>query len=320
VFLLKTVNVKLEENISITKEKDTIKTEDSAKNSISLVLDHKDAKVILLRNGFNINEFKAKKEEDGLNIYEKDDHLIEQVNLDSGLYFGDRDTEPRAALIAHLIKNPKTNDGKLLKPLDIFVINVHLTTIMKEREGIPKKDKEATEIRLDQLKTIFDGIISRYNLWKASGFLNRGEERYFDNPEEKSIKRYQPIWIIAGDFNFTPESLEYEVIKRMNFVDVVPNKGSGTKSSGRGNKASLTLDYIFAGPNFISLDPFIIEKGIDDNEVDHQTKASDHYPIWATIPIEIKEKDEDSEKNPCSNKADSDASENQTESKKDDKP
>lgn len=212
----------------------------------------------------------------------KQEHMIEKVNLDSGLYFGDRDTEPRAALIAHIILNP---NGKDEKPLDIFVVNLHLTTIMKEREGIPQKDKEATEIRLVQLDTIFNGIVSRYNLWKQNGYPNRGEDREIDANETK--KRNNPVWILAGDFNFTQESEEYERIMRMNFIDLVPNKGSGTKAKGVGENASLTLDYIFAGPKFISLDPFVTGQGINDNGVDHQIKESDHYPIYAKVPISI---------------------------------
>ena len=55
--------------------------------------------------------------------------------MDSGLYFGDRNTEPRAALVSHFIydSGPSTGDPK---PLDIFVVNLHLTTLMMEREGV----------------------------------------------------------------------------------------------------------------------------------------------------------------------------------------
>ena len=48
-------------------------------------------------------------------------HFIEQVNLETGLYFGDRNTEPRAALVAHFMYNYK---GETEKPLDIFVVNL----------------------------------------------------------------------------------------------------------------------------------------------------------------------------------------------------
>ncbi|HEV2722577.1 MAG TPA: hypothetical protein VG323_21320, partial [Thermoanaerobaculia bacterium] len=60
---------------------------------------------------------------------------METVALESGLYFGDRNTEPRAALVIHLVLSTIGND-LLPKPLDVFVINVHLTTLMLEREGV----------------------------------------------------------------------------------------------------------------------------------------------------------------------------------------
>ncbi len=144
---------------------------------------------------------------------------------------------------------------------------------------------EATRVRLNQLEIIFRGIISRYNVWKQQGFKERGEKRKMENGE--TIKRCQPVWIIAGDFNFTEESEEYHQIKRMNFIDTIGNKGFGTKAKGVGNDATLTLDYIFAGPRFISLDPLVTERGIKLGKVIDHIKASDHLPIIAKIPILI---------------------------------
>lgn len=48
---------------------------------------------------------------------------------------------------------------------------------------------------------------------------------------------------------------------------------------------TLTLDYVFAGPKFVSLDPVIEEKGISDNKVihDHAFRASDHYPVYSKV-------------------------------------
>ncbi len=79
----------------------------------------------------------------------------------------------------------------------------------------------------------------------------------------------------------------------MNFVDtVLPSGkvtlwGTGTKAAGILNDPTLTLDYVFAGPRFISLHPLIEEKGFGRNRVihDHATRASDHYPIYSTIPL-----------------------------------
>jgi endonuclease/exonuclease/phosphatase family metal-dependent hydrolase len=211
------------------------------------------------------------------NKREDNRHFVEQVNLDSGLYFGDRNTEPRAALVAHFILNPEGETS----PLDVFVVNLHLTTLTMEREGIPQIDMEASQIRLAQLKTIFIGIVSRYNTWKQQGYPQ------YANDAGLFLERLQPVWILCGDFNFTPQSEEYQMVQRMNFIDTVPEKGAGTKAKGAGNRATLTVDYIFAGPKFLSLDPFITEFDLYDNSVDHEVQVSDHFPVFAKIPLEI---------------------------------
>ncbi len=220
------------------------------------------------------------------------DHFIELVHLDTGLYFGDRNTEPRAALVAHFIYDPGDRPGTMKndirKPLDIFVINLHLTTLMMEREGVPEIDALAAKMRQAQLDVIFNGIVSRYNSWRQGGYRERGEKR---EPEpQESFKRHSPVWVMAGDFNFTEESAEYAFIKRMNFIDTVPKRGKrtqwgqGTKASGVGNDPTLTLDYIFAGPRFVSLDPAIY---VQSNRVihDHSIRASDHYPVLSSMTL-----------------------------------
>jgi|WetSurMetagenome_2_1015567.scaffolds.fasta_scaffold40572_2 endonuclease/exonuclease/phosphatase family metal-dependent hydrolase len=209
---------------------------------------------------------------------------IESVHLDSGLYFGDRDSEPRAALVTHFIFEPN-NDSK---PLDIFVINVHLTTLMMEREGVPEIDTKATKIRQNQLDVVFYGIVSRYNSWRRGGYRHRGNKRKADSHE--TFDRYSPIWIVAGDFNFTEESAEYAFIKSMNFIDTVPEAGKktpygyGTKTSGVGNDPTLNLDYIFLGPKYVSFDQAIVHT-LHSNRVihDHIYRASDHYPILTSL-------------------------------------
>lgn len=212
---------------------------------------------------------------------------VEDVILMTGIYFGTRDTEPRAALVAHFMitKDLKTK-RPLNKPLDIFVVNLHLTTLTSEREGIPDIDKKASNMRLKQLDIILDGIVSRYNIWRNRGYRFRDDLREPESTEE--FDRHPPVWVIAGDFNFTPESLEYARIKRLNFVDVCPNKGLGTKGSGFGSDATLTCDYIFAGPKYIALDPMILNNAIEANPIpDYEIRVSDHYPLCAKIPLSI---------------------------------
>jgi endonuclease/exonuclease/phosphatase family metal-dependent hydrolase len=226
-------------------------------------------------------------------------YLIEKIPLTRGSYFGDRDTEPRAAIVSHLIyKSPIENDSR---PIDIFVVNVHLTTIMKERVGIPSKDAEASGLRIDQLTAIFDEIVSRFNWWYEDGFPQRGVKRTVEHCEEwETITRHHPVWLLCGDFNFTENSLEHEFILRRNFIDTTPpnrrvkrlvdNHGNtishnGTKTSGAGNPATLTLDYIFAGPKFVALDPLFTDNEMLDNIVEHNVSSSDHYPIISKIPL-----------------------------------
>jgi endonuclease/exonuclease/phosphatase family metal-dependent hydrolase len=209
----------------------------------------------------------------------------EDVILMSGLYFGDRNTEPRAALVAHfVVTHDLTNaEVRFPKPLDVFVVNLHLTTLKHEREGIPAIDAEAAAIRVQQLETVLYGIVSRYNLWRSDLYRVDGES---PDAGTEQTDRYSPIWFLCGDFNLTPESLEYQFIQRANFVDVCPAKGHGSKASGRGKRAQLTVDYIFAGPEFVSLDPMILREAIKGGITPEYTvKVSDHYPIFAVVPL-----------------------------------
>jgi len=227
-------------------------------------------------------------------------NYVEQINFESGLYMGNRDTERRAALIAHFIletkikqTKPKSEGGHpdKYKPLDVFIINTHLTTLTREREGIPKIDYEASQhYRMNQLDIIFQGIISRYNEWRRLNYPNRGKSREFSDNETSD--RFEPIWIIAGDFNFMPESKEYNYILSMNFIDLIPGKKTGSKAPGFGKPPTITLDYIFAGPKYVSLDPVFTKNDIKGNHVydeheEHIRGVSDHYPMFANVPIRI---------------------------------
>jgi hypothetical protein len=220
----------------------------------------------------------------------KCNHLVENVIIRSGIYFGNRNTEPRSALVSHFVFD--RSDGKeflddltgLPKPQDVFVINMHLTTLMYEREGIPQIDDKAVEIRIEQLDIVFNEIISTYNEWARSGFLTRGEIPELKTDETTS--RFNPLWILCGDLNFTPESDEYDYIRRRNFVDTIPQKGRGTKAKGPGKEASLTLDYIFAGPKFLSLDDNLGDQCWGN--INPEILCSDHRPMFSCIPLAYK--------------------------------
>lgn len=210
---------------------------------------------------------------------------VEEVILMSGLYFGDRNTEPRAAIVSHFVINrPLNKKMRLEKALDVFVVNLHLTTLMGERQGIPQIDEQASRIRLGQLDIILNGIISRYNDWRWAGYPFRSEHRE-PRPHE-DFERHSPVWVLCGDFNFTPGSVEYATMQRNNFVDMNPRKGTGTKGSGFGSEATITCDYIFGGPKYIALEPLIVEQSIRRNPMpDYSVDVSDHFPIFARIPL-----------------------------------
>jgi len=221
--------------------------------------------------------------------------LVEHVHLESGLYFGDRDTEPRGALVAHFIYDParySASPGSTGKPLDVFVVNLHLTTLIEERDGFSKITPKASQIRQSQLKIVFDGIISRYNSWRQSGYCQRGK-RVEPEPTE-TFDRHSPVWILAGDFNFTPDSEEYAFVEERGFIDTIPVQnrtspsGTGTKSKKLERKPALTVDYVFAGPKAVFRESVIGDQVLAQNRVIHDDmfQVSDHYPLVATFSLE----------------------------------
>jgi endonuclease/exonuclease/phosphatase family metal-dependent hydrolase len=190
----------------------------------------------------------------------------EEVHLDTGLYTGDRDTEPRLAVVAHFVLNSNET------PLDIFIVNLHLTTLKGEREGILERDDLGSRIRLAQIDIILNGIVSRYNQWR----------------KQKNITRVPALWFLAGDFNCTENSPEIAKIQRMNFLDIVPNKGSGTKGSGvPTTKATIVVDYIFAGSTYTTFNPNSVKDVISNNLVLHNITGSDHFPLYGKLEIKF---------------------------------
>ena len=204
---------------------------------------------------------------------------IERVDLHPGLYFGDRNTEPRAAFVLHIVLWPE--DGSVL---DVFIVNLHLTTLKGEREGIPDIDEKASEIRLNQLKLVLDNCVSPYNGWRGNDYILRDNLSHLQDDWDIK-KRYNPVWVLAGDFNFTRESAEYQYLTRRNFVDIVTPEP--TKAAGLGKEPTIALDYVFAGPRYYSVNPRPSEEDLRRNRVQvyEELRVSDHYPIVATIPV-----------------------------------
>ena len=229
------------------------------------------------------------------------DDCMECVQLEPGMYFGDRDTEPRATLVTHVVLSGPSEGGgggmreELRKPLDVFVINLHLTTLTGEREGIPDTDERAAQTRSRQLDTVLNKIVSMYNEWRRDHYRIR-DKRYPVRKGMDTIERHPPIWVITGDFNFTPEAAEYQTMLRRGFIDLMPKRHMHglayhqlTKAQGPGKEPTITLDYVFAGPRLAALDPNDVERGIQGNTVNVDVKASDHYPLIVDLPISIDE-------------------------------
>jgi endonuclease/exonuclease/phosphatase family protein len=222
----------------------------------------------------------------------------EDIILQTGFYRGTRDTEPRAATVLHLVidrplrrdlqhgaASPLGNQG-FRRPIDVFIVNTHLTTLTNEREGIPAVDAKASRRRLGQLDILFDDVISEYNRWAKDDFRIRGK-----HPTPLTVEthdRCAPVWILCGDFNFTRQSAEYRYIKDRNFMDIhFDTTDAYTKAVGRAKEPSLTLDYVFAGPAFEALDPKRTrERSAHQVRYDQELTGSDHYPICAALSID----------------------------------
>ena len=191
----------------------------------------------------------------------------EVVRMDTGIFTGTRDTEPRVVLVGRFLYEVDGNE------LDLLVVNLHLSTLKGEREGLPEIDEAGTRTRMNQIEVVLHGIVSRYNQWRSLQSWAR--------------KQRPAVWIISGDLNSTPTSPEVERVRHLNFLDLCPNKGKGNKGKGLGGAPSLTVDYIFAGPKFVALNPYIAELEIQENPTPlTHVKVSDHFPIFATIPVD----------------------------------
>jgi hypothetical protein len=217
--------------------------------------------------------------------------IVEDAQVQTGLYRGDRDTEPRAATVIHLVidrdlehdhaKGPQPLD----RPLDVFVVNVHLTTLTEERVGIPEVDSRAAERRVAQLRTILDDTVSPYMRWVRNQFEIKGAH-VETIPQVETHRRFRPIWLLAGDFNFTPSAEEHAYLEARNFIDLDREHQVHTKASGTGEDPSITLDYVFAGPAFEALDPRDTRANVKvSTRTDELVRVSDHYPLIVELPI-----------------------------------
>jgi len=172
------------------------------------------------------------------------DLCLEAIPLPTGLYLGNRDTEPRLVIMGRMHITGNHGDARYVN-----FLNVHLTTLKDERVGKIRLNRKASERRLQQLDLILDNVISAYQEATADRISRNADEGKDD------------VWILGGDFNAKPDSKEITLVKRMGFVDGNPDKhlidaNPNRPHNGRiGTKWSLNkillpptvLDYIFCG-------------------------------------------------------------------------
>jgi hypothetical protein len=210
---------------------------------------------------------------------------FESINTTTGLYLGNRDTEPRLVVMGRA----KLESGGESRYLNY--LNVHLNTLSGEREGNVRLDRRAGASRLRQVELILDNIVSAYQ-----------ETRHHRVPQGRS-RGGRDLWIIGGDFNTLPDSEEIAVIRRAGFVDVIPDKRievsdrdggfsghTGTKwSLGDTDSPPIVLDYIFCG-----LEQFSFPAGGLDSSgskrpfrphFDNPAYSSDHAVLFARIRL-----------------------------------
>ncbi len=191
----------------------------------------------------------------------------EMVPTETGLFTGNRDTEPRAAAVAHFVASHEE------EPTHVFVANVHLSTLHGEREQHARRDRLGAQVRLRQLQTILEGIVARHVGWSQL--------------VEPPVNLSNVMWVIGGDFNAAPQSEEIERVRKFGFCDANPIKGSGNKTSGLGNDPTHTVDYLFA--NYLQSWPRMLgafDRTAAQNPVpDLSFRVSDHYPTIARLPM-----------------------------------
>ncbi|MFK5983894.1 MAG: endonuclease/exonuclease/phosphatase family protein [Pseudomonadota bacterium] len=197
----------------------------------------------------------------------------ETVRFETGLFSGNRDSEPRMAVVAHFNLGGK----------DIFILNFHLTTLKGEREGFPERDQYGSRIRLNQLDTILNGIVSR---------LNSDRQQQM----QKQHKKLKPaLWLLAGDLNATIHSAEELKLIQQNFARICSDKVTKRPTKEITEKAvlghikhkggNIKVDYLFAGPLYYACLPDEIEQSKQTYEVLYDLDISDHFPIVASFPL-----------------------------------
>lgn len=158
-------------------------------------------------------------------------------------YEGTRDTDPRFAVLTRLDKPPFP-----------YVINLHLTTLVGERQphSPPKKIEEAQNLRSEQIRRLLDLV------------------------REYILKVNVPL-ILAGDFNATRDEfgIAHLLESEHGFLHLTPDNTSPSYAG-----LAKPIDHIFFYPHERLVD---YSCQIEAGELSR--RASDHLPVMATLSI-----------------------------------
>ena len=164
-------------------------------------------------------------------------------------------------------------EGRLLR-----VYSLHLTHL-------------SAATRLPQVEALLDiHANAAFEGAAISGDLS-GEMRGFDGAEDAGLQAVPEEAVLLGDFNFQPDSREYEriagplsdyggrITNPKGFVDAWCAAGhdiaAGFTSDVGGQPAR--LDYCFVSA--------ALKNRITDCRVDTRATGSDHFPLWTTLDL-----------------------------------
>lgn len=162
------------------------------------------------------------------------------------IYRGDRDTDPRYAVLARV--------GR--PPVFPFIVGVHLTTLVAERDESPNssrgRSEEARNIRLEQARCLLDLL------------------------KEHVLEREEVVFLL-GDFNAVASEPCISALEMEGgFVRLTPGEGP----SATYPKIPEPIDHVFMAPSSRLVE---YQCWIVDNPTAQQ--ASDHLPVVADVVV-----------------------------------
>jgi len=163
------------------------------------------------------------------------------------LYQGNRDTEPRYALLARIKK----------EPIHPFIVGVHFTTLVGERKkaggpwSLPGKAKEAQDLRVEQAKRLVDLL-------------------------EKHVLEAEEVVFLLGDFNAEPSEPCISVLENEGFVRLAPPEEPGYTHP----RIRKLIDHIFVYPG-----NRLVDYTCRIINTPTAQEASDHLPVIADVRV-----------------------------------